>query len=116
MIQYALKIFLTAGLIVAASEIGKRSALMGAILISLPLSSILALSFLHVETGSPEKVISLAKGILMLILPSLAFFIVLIALLKLKQNYWISLVVSCSTMAVIFSGYSWLLKRWQLME
>lgn len=116
MIHYILKIAITAALIVMASEVGKRSAILGAILISLPLSSILALSFLHLETGDAEKVIALAKGICLLVLPSLFFFIVLIVALKMKQNYWVALFVSCASMAIVFSGYAWLLKKWELMD
>ena len=47
---YLLKIIVTTGLIVIISEIAKRSSLIGAILASIPLVSVLAMLWLYVET------------------------------------------------------------------
>ena len=68
---YLAKVAITALLVVAISEIAKRSSLMGALLASLPLTSILAFIWLYLETGSGEKVAALSASILWLVLPSL---------------------------------------------
>ncbi len=77
MLETALKVLLTSVLVVASSEAAKRSSLLGAIIVSLPLTSILALSWLYADTRDPEKVAALASNIFWMVLPSLALFIAL---------------------------------------
>ena len=63
---------MTAVLVVAISEVAKRSSLLGAVLASIPLTSVLAMIWLYADTGDAEKVADLATGIFWLVLPSLA--------------------------------------------
>ncbi len=91
---YAIKVLLSALLIVAISEIAKRSSLLGALFASIPFVSILAFVWLYLETGSAEKIPALSLGIFWLVIPSLLLFAVLPGLLKLGWNFWPSLIVS----------------------
>ncbi len=59
--------------VAAASEIARRSSLLGAILISLPLTSILAATWLCRDTRDTEQVAALSWSILWVIVPSLVF-------------------------------------------
>jgi len=68
--------------IVAASEIAKRSAVFGALVISLPLASIMSLTWLYRDTGDSAQVADFAESILWLVIPSCALFLVLPALLR----------------------------------
>lgn len=77
MLEIVAKVIATSVLVVAASEASKRSVLMGAILASLPLTSLLAMTWLWLDTRDPERVAALSRGIFWLILPS---FILLLAL------------------------------------
>lgn len=66
------------GVIVAlASEAARRSSILGAVLISLPLTSILAIVWLYRDTRDTEEVASFAWSILWIIPPSLVFFVAL---------------------------------------
>ena len=47
--QFFIRIFLSGALIVAATELAKRSTMAGALLISLPLASIATLIWLHID-------------------------------------------------------------------
>ncbi|MTD95350.1 hypothetical protein GIW81_13505 [Hyphomicrobium sp. xq] len=82
MLATATKVFATAVLVVAISEVAKRSSLMGAVLASIPLTSVLAIIWLYADTGSTEKVADLATGVFWLVLPSLVLFITLPLLLR----------------------------------
>jgi hypothetical protein len=82
MLEYAVKVIATSLLVVAASEAAKRNVLIGAILASLPLTSLLAMIWLWADTRDPEKVAALAGGIFWLILPSLTLLVVLPLLLR----------------------------------
>jgi hypothetical protein len=76
MLYTAIKVLLTAVLVVAISEAAKRSTLLGGILASLPLTSLLAFIWLYGETGDTGKIASLSVSIFWYVLPSLVLFIV----------------------------------------
>jgi hypothetical protein len=99
------KTLLSAALISIASEVGKRSTLLGALLISLPLSSVLALSYLWLETRDSARVSAMASGILWAILPSLAFFILLPILLRAGVHFAWAMLGSCLAMAGFYAFY-----------
>jgi len=69
-------------LVVFASEIGKRSALFGAMVVSLPLTSILSMWFIHQDTKDIAQVSEFADSVLWLVLPSCALFVILPFLLR----------------------------------
>src|SRR6185312_13613627 len=82
------KIVVTALLVVAISELARRSTLAGALLASLPLTSLLALIWLYRDTGDALQAAELARGIFWLVLPSLAFFIVFPASVRGGWGFW----------------------------
>ena len=102
MLQYGLKILITAVMVVAISEIGKRSSTLGAIIASLPLTSLLAFVWLYGETGDAAKIAALSRDIFWYVLPSLVLFVALPLLLNKGFNFWLSLAVSC---ALTFGAY-----------
>jgi hypothetical protein len=91
---YLVKIAVTTVLIVAISEIAKRSSFVGAILASVPLVSVLAMIWLYIDTKDVAKVSSLATSVFWLVLPSLALFVALPPLLKQGMNFYLSLGLS----------------------
>ncbi|MEG6509939.1 DUF3147 family protein [Methyloligella sp. 2.7D] len=99
----ALKLLITSVLIVLISEIGKRNAIAGAILASIPLVSVLAMIWLYIDTKDVEKIASLASGIVWLVLPSLVLFIALPLLLRRGVEFYLSLGISIAlTVAAYF--------------
>lgn len=94
MAYYIVKIIITTILIVAISEIAKRSSLAGAILASIPLVSVLAIFWLYIDTKDVSKISALSSSVFWLVLPSLAFFVTLPILLKQGINFYISISVS----------------------
>jgi hypothetical protein len=60
--QYIIKIAVTAMVVVAVSEIAKRSPIWAALLASLPLTSLLALVWLCRDTGDSEQIAALSKA------------------------------------------------------
>jgi hypothetical protein len=102
MVYTALKVFLTAVLVVAISEIAKRSTVLGGILASLPLTSLLAFIWLYGETGDTAKIASLSISIFWYVLPSLVLFIALPLLLTRGMGFWPSLAIAS---ALTFAAY-----------
>ena len=94
-----LKVVITSLLIVAISELSKRSSLFGALLASLPLISVLAIFWLYIDTKDVGKVAELASSVFWLVIPSLVFFISLPIMLKKGVNFYLSMGLSMSMTA-----------------
>ncbi len=68
--------------IVAASELAKKSTIFGALVISLPLASIMSMTWLYNDTKDNEQVADFAESILWLVIPSMVLFLTLPFLLR----------------------------------
>ena len=68
--------------IVAASELAKKSTIFGALVISLPLASIMSMTWLYNDTKDNEQVADFAESILWLVIPSMVLFLILPVLLR----------------------------------
>ena len=74
MVYYALKVLISALLIVAITELSKRNSGLAALLASLPLTSLLAFIWLHMEGTAASEIATLSTQIFWLVLPSLLLF------------------------------------------
>lgn len=106
-----LKVLLSAVLIVAISELGKRSSAVGAILASIPLVSVLAFIWIYVETKNVKEIANLAGGIFWLVIPSLVLFVLLPVLLRQGWNFWLSLFTSGAVTVLSYFIMIFILKR-----
>jgi len=93
------------------SEIAKKSSLIAAIILSIPLTSLLAFIWLYWDTKNYQKIIDLSYGTIILTIPSFAFFIILPILLKMKQNFAISILLSIVCTSLIYFVYLFFLKK-----
>ena len=108
---YIVKVLVSALLVVAISEVAKRSSFWGAALASIPLTSVLAMVWLQVETGNTARIASLSLGIFWLVIPSLVLFLALPGLLRLGWGFWPSLLASIAATSVAYGAMGWLLGR-----
>ena len=111
MIYYLLKILVSALVIVAVSEIAKRSTGVAALVASLPLTSLLAFIWLHVEGEPAGKIAELSSEIFWLVLPSLVLFVMLAMMLRHGFGFWSSLASSVVATAVCYLALLPLLRR-----
>jgi hypothetical protein len=102
MTYYVVKVVVTTALIVLISEISKRSTLIGAILASVPLVSVLAMVWLYWDTRDVAQVAALSKSVLALVVPSLALFLLLPILLGRGYNFYASLAASTAGTVVCY--------------
>jgi len=113
---YAIKVLLTAALVVAVSEVSKRSSLVGGMLASLPFISFLGMTWLYIDTGSTEKVAELSRSIFWLVLPSLPFFLILPFLLKRGWGFYSSLGFSTAFMIGLYVLIVTFVVQWNKVE
>ncbi len=96
------KIVITAVLIWLISVMSRRFTTLGAIFASLPITSLLAIIWIYLDTQNSRLILKLSSSILLLIIPSMLFFVVLIILLKFNWNFWLSIGISSLS---TFFGY-----------
>jgi hypothetical protein len=82
MVWYVIKLFLTAGIIVIISEVSKRLPLLGSLIASLPLISVLGMIWMYGETKDLIRIADHAEGTFWYVLPSLPMFLLMPFLLR----------------------------------
>jgi hypothetical protein len=111
MLYYILKFFISALIIVLISEIAKRHSGFAALVASLPLTSLLAIIWMHFEGSDSLQIAALSNQIFWLVLPSLLFFLMLPLLIKQGINFWLSLGLSIAFTATCYFMILPLLRR-----
>ena len=111
MLYLAAKALLSGLIIAAVSEIAKRSPALGALVLSLPLVSILAFIWLWRESSDPEGIAVLSQSTFWFILPTLPMFLVLPALLRNGVGFFAALGLSCLLTIILFAAMVWVLGR-----
>ena len=82
MLYLAAKALLSGTIVMVVSELARRSPALGALVVSLPLVSVLGMVWLHQETQDTARVADHAQATFWYVLPSLPMFLVLPALLR----------------------------------
>jgi len=82
MLYLATKALLSGVIVMVVSELARRSPALGALVVSLPLVSVLGMIWLHQETHDAARVADHAQATFWYVLPSLPMFLVLPALLR----------------------------------
>ena len=103
------KYLITAALVVAISEMAKRTEKIGALLASLPLVTILALIWLYVENQPDEKIAVQAWYTFWYVLPTLPMFLAFSYLLP-RIGFWPTLAASALIVLVCFGGLALLVR------
>ena len=111
MLYAVIKALLSGVVIAAASEVAKRSPAIGAVILSLPLISILAFIWLWRDTADTERIAALAQSTFWFALPTLPMFLVLPVLLRSGTGFWPALGLSCLLTMVLYAAMVWALGR-----
>jgi hypothetical protein len=109
---FVIKLVVSAAIVAAVSEIAKRSTMFGALVASLPLTSVLALIWLYRETGDADRIARLSSDILWLVLPSLVLFALLPVLLKRGMHFYSALGVAGVATIISYALVSTIMRRW----
>lgn len=102
MLYYALKVGISAIVIVAIAEIAKRSTGFAALLAAIPLTSLLAFVWMNYEGVEPARIAELSSQIFWLVLPSLILFLLLPLLIRQGFVFWASLLISIAATAACY--------------
>ncbi len=104
------KYLLTAAVVVFVSELAKRSDKLGAFIVALPLITLLALIWLHVENQPQEKIASFAWYAFWYVIPTLPMLLAFPVLLP-RIGFWPTLLVYMVTTVVCFGLFALVLRH-----
>jgi len=90
-----LKCLLSGVIVMAVSEIARRSPAFGALVASLPLVSLLGIIWLWRDTGDSERIAAHAEATFWYVIPSLPMFLALPWMLRHGVGFWIAILGAC---------------------
>lgn len=114
MLYYIIKIVVSALIVLAVSEIAKRHSGFAALVASIPLTSLLAFIWLHLESTPTERIADLSMQIFWLAIPSLVLFLTFSFLIRQGMSFWAGLAISVAATTCGYLIFIPLLRRFGL--
>lgn len=111
---YFIKIAITALVVLIVSEISKRLPLLGSLIASLPLISVLGMVWIFKETKDAKKLITHAEGTFWYVLPSLPMFLVMPWMMKKGVSFYLALGAGILLTIILYIIMTKLLSRFGL--
>lgn len=106
-----IKAILSGVIIAIVSEVAKRNPGLGALIVSLPLVSVLAVIWLWRDTGDPERIASHMMATLWYVLPTLPMFVVMPIMLRTGIAFWPSLTAACIMTIALYLLTVWIASK-----
>lgn len=98
------KLLLSALIIVLVTKIQLFSDRLSALLIALPLTSLVAMVWMHTAKQSPERLANHAESTFWFVLPTLPMFLILPWMLRNGWGFWTALISNCA----LTVGFFWI--------
>ncbi|KAF0175917.1 MAG: DUF3147 family protein [Hyphomonadaceae bacterium] len=114
MTYFLFKAFASGLIIAIVSEAAKRSPGFGALIVSLPLVSLMGMMWLWRDTQDPERIAAHAQATFWYVLPSMPLFLLLPALLRRGVAFWPALAVGCAVTVALYFAMVWIGARFGL--
>ena len=99
---YLLKVLISALVITGASELARRSTGLAALLLALPVVSLLTFTWVWIEQRDPQQIARLSIETFWYVLPTLPMFLAFPFLLP-RLGFWLSL-LACVVITVVSFG------------
>lgn len=104
MVYLLLKAGLSGVIIALASEVARRWPGWGALIVSLPLVSVLAMIWLWHDTHDPVRMAAHAEATFWFVLPSLPMFLLIPLMLRQGAPFWAALLGGCALTMMLYLG------------
>ena len=92
-------------------RIGSGKTHFGALIVSLPLVSLLGILWLWRDTGDAERIAGHAESTFWYVLPSLPMFLVTPAMLRTGVGFWPTLAACCALTVLLYFAMGWALAK-----
>src|SRR5512135_2091074 len=111
MLYLAIKAALSGIIIATVSEVARRSPTLGALIVSLPLVSLLGILWLWHDTGDAQRIATHVQSTFWYVLPPLPMFLPMPAMLRPGTGGWIALAACCALTFVLYLVTVWVLGK-----
>ena len=98
------KLFLSAAIIVIVNKVQLFNDRLSALIIALPLTSLVAMVWMNQAGQSSERLANHSEGTFWFVLPTLPMFLILPWMLRNGWGFWAALAVNC----LLTTGFFWL--------
>lgn len=105
------KALVSGAIIAIVSEVSRRAPAFGALIVSLPLVSLMGIMWLWRDTGDTGRIAAYAEATFWFVLPSLPMFLAVPAMLKAGMGFWPALGAGCLMTVVLYGAMVWALAR-----
>jgi len=102
MLYLVIKALVSGVIVMAVSEIARRSPTFGALVVSLPLVSLLGILWLWRDTGDTTRIAAHAEATFWYVLPSLPMFLAFPYLLRHGIGFWTALLAGCLLTVLLY--------------
>lgn len=102
MLYLLVKAALSGVIIAIASEVARRWPGWGALIVSLPLVSVLAMIWLWRDTRDPLRLAAHSEATFWFVLPSLPMFLLIPLMLRQGFSFWASLAAGCALTVLLY--------------
>ncbi len=102
----------SAAIIVALSELAKRHAVLSGLLAAMPLTTLLVILWVYVDTQEVTTIYQFSRAVLWALIPTALFFLAMVLSLKRGLSFWPALGVSMGVWMVGAALHLWLLGGW----
>jgi hypothetical protein len=102
MLYLAIKAAISGIIIAIVSEVARRSPGWGALIVSLPLVSILGMIWLWRDTHDPVRMAAHAQSTFWFVLPTLPMFLLIPAMLRQGLPFWLALAAGCAVTILLY--------------
>ena len=111
MLYLIIKTLLSGFIIAVASEAARRAPALGALILSLPLISLLGFVWLWRDTGDTIRIAALSESTFWYVLPTLPMFLLLPALQRQGVGFWPALAAGCALTILLYLLTVWTLAK-----
>ncbi len=109
--QFIIKVILSGLIIAGVSELAKKNTAIAAIVIALPIMTIISMIWIYMDTKDLAKISAFSINILLAVIPTLLFFILIPLFIRLFNNFFLSLTLSGTIMVAVFIAYAFILGK-----
>jgi len=111
MLSFIAKAAFSGIMVALVTVIARRHPGWGGLLAALPITSLLAIGLLWMETHDANRTADLTSSVLAFIIPSIPFFIALPLMLRAGMNFWLAMAIGIAGMLALYALSFWALAR-----
>ena len=111
MLYLLIKAAISGAIVAVVSEIARRYPGWGGLVASLPLTSLLAMTWLYRDTSNAARVADLSASTFWFFLPSMPLFLILPGLLRSGTSFWLAFTIGIAVTMALYAAMFWAAPR-----